>query len=176
MIPSDLNQKIVLWLFNPPFDNEILFVLRVVCMAAAVLLLVGTVFFFFRASWIRYLLWYDVVEYFTFRPFGVKKIEKDWMKNKARAATGLESEYKLSVLEADSMLNETLKKMGYSGETLGEKLSGLTKATLSNIEDIKVAHQTRNNIIHDPDYKLTPEETKKVLDIFEKAFRDLDAF
>jgi hypothetical protein len=52
----------------------------------------------------------------------------------------------------------------------------LTKATLSNIDGIKAAHQTRNNIIHDPDYKLTPEETKKVLDIFEQAFRDLEAF
>lgn len=176
MISEDLNQKIILWLFNPPFDNEILYTLRVVFVVAAIVLFLAMIFLFFRASWIKYLIWYDAVEYLTFRPFGVKKIEKDWMKNKARTNTGLESEYKLSVLEADSMLNDILKKMGYSGETLGEKLSGLTKATLSNIEDIKVAHQTRNNIIHDPDYKLTPEETKRVLDVFEKAFRDLEAF
>ena len=176
MIPENLNQQIIIWLFNPPFYNEVLFTVRFAFVAAAILLALGTVYFFFRASWIRYLLWYDAVEFFTYRPFGVKKVEKDWLKNKARANSGLESEYKLAVLEADSMLNDILKKMGYSGETLGEKLSGLTKATLSNIDGIKAAHQTRNNIIHDPDYKLTPEETKKVLDIFEQAFRDLEAF
>jgi hypothetical protein len=176
MIPENLNRDIMTWLFNPPFANETLFTVRLALIIAAVVLFILTIIFLFKASWIRYFLWYDIVEFLTYRPFGVKKIEKDWLKNKARADTGLESEYKLSILEADSMLNDILKKMGYSGETLGEKLNNLTRATLSNIEQIKTAHQTRNNIIHDPDYKLTPEETKKVLEVFEQAFRDLEAF
>jgi len=88
----------------------------------------------------------------------------------------LESEYKLAVIEADNMVNETLKRMGYGGESLGERLEKLTAATLSNIEEIKEAHQVRNNIIHDPNYRLSLDDARKVLSIFEKAFKDLEAF
>ncbi len=119
---------------------------------------------------------HDWAEFLTFRPFGAVKIEKGWLKIKARVDTGLESEYKLAVMEGDIMLDDILKKMGYHGETLGERLNSLTIATLPNIERIKEAHQTRNNIIHDPDYRLSLDETRKVLDVFEQAFRDLEVF
>jgi hypothetical protein len=66
--------------------------------------------------------------------------------------------------------------MGYGGESLGERLEKLTAATLPDIEGIREVHQVRNNIIHDPNYKLSLNETRRLLDIFEKAFKDLEAF
>jgi hypothetical protein len=66
--------------------------------------------------------------------------------------------------------------MGYAGETLGERLKNLTSATLSNIEEIKATHQVRNNIVHDPDYRLSLDDTRAALAVFEQALRDLQAF
>jgi len=74
------------------------------------------------------------------------------------------------------MLNDILKRMGFGGETLGERLEKLTAATLPNLEQIWEAHKIRNNIVHDPDYRLTLDEARKVLGIYEQALRDLEAF
>ena len=90
--------------------------------------------------------------------------------------TGLESEYKLAVIETDSMLDDILRRMGYAGETLGERLEKLTSATLPNIEEIKEVHRIRTNIIHDPDYRISLDETRRVMGIYEQAFKDLQAF
>ena len=87
----------------------------------------------------------------------------------------MESEHKLAVIEADSMLDNILKRMGFGGESLGERLEKLTVASLPNIEDAKEAHKIRSNIIHDPAYKLSLDEAKRIIEIYEKALTDLQA-
>lgn len=115
----------------------------------------------------------NVWEFFTFRPFGVKRITRAWRRILRRLATGLEPEYKLAVIEADDMLEVSLKRMGYAGETLEERLEKLTPIILSNIEDVRRAHELRNNIVRNPDYRLSLDEARNVLDIYEKAFNGL---
>ena len=121
------------------------------------------------------LIW-DIVEFFSFRPYGIRKVEKDWAKITARLETDLESEWKLATIEADSILNDILMKMGFAGETLGERLDRLTIATLPNLQQIREAHKIRNNIVHDPDYRVSLDEAKMAVGIYEQALRDLQAF
>jgi len=104
-----------------------------------------------------------------FRPFGVRKINKEWLKIKAGLEGGLESQYKLSVIEADSLLDDILNRMGFTGETLGERLEKLTIATIPNLDEVLQAHHTRNNVVHDPDYILTLEEAKKAKGLANKV-------
>jgi len=73
------------------------------------------------------------------------------------------------------MLDDILKRMGYSGETLGERLNKLTIASLPNLEEAKEAHKIRNNIVHDPDYRLSLDEAKKTIETYERALTDLQA-
>lgn len=167
--------KLISAILSPSFTG-LLLALKLTFIFSTLIFLVGIIYFLINSSYFRYFIWYDVVEFLTYRPYGVKKIERVWQKTKARADTGLESEYKLAVMEADSMMDDILKRMGYSGETLGERLKALTAATILNIEEIKEAHKIRNSIIHDPDYRLSLDETRKVLAMYEQAFRDLQAF
>ena len=171
---ESLNTKLISFLLSPPFEGWF-FVAKILLMVFTLLLLVGTVVLFFVSTWFRFTLVYDIFEFLTYRPYGVRKVEKIWRKTAGRLDTGFESEYKLAVIEADSMLDDILKKMGFGGETLGERLGKITSATLPNIEEIKKVHQARNNIIHDPDYRLSLDEAKKVAAAYEKAFRDLEA-
>ena len=141
------------------------------------LFLIGVIIFgILNCSWLKIAILFDAVEFLTWRPFGVRKIIKIWNKITVRLDTGLESEYKLAVIEADSMLDDILRRMGYPGEALEERLGGLTPATLPNIEEIRLMHQLRNNIVHDPDYKLSLDNTRKALAVFEQALKDLQAF
>lgn len=167
--------EIISWLISPTFSGWLL-ILKILFIVAALILLGFIIFAIAKTSWLKRLWIWDLVEFFSFRPYGVRKVVKAWAKITARLETGLESEYKLAVIEADSMLNDILKRMGFGGETLGERLEKLTTAILPNLEQIWKAHKIRNNIVHDPDYRLTLDEARRVLGIYEQALRDLEAF
>jgi len=174
-IIENLPQNLMSFLISPVW-SEWLIITRIVFIAISLFLIGLIVFTLLKTSWLKYIFLQDAAEVLTYRPFGVRNIEKDWRKVASRLDTGSEPEYKLAVIEADNMMNEILKRMGYGGQSLGERLEKLTAATLPNIDGVKEAHKVRNNIVHDPNYKLSLEETRKTLSIFEKAFRDLEAF
>lgn len=140
------------------------------------LLLVLTIY---SASKSSYFLWNyveDFTEFITFRPSGVKKLTKAWEKIKGRLDTGLETEYKLAVIEADGLMDDVLRRMGFKGENLEERLKTLTSATLPNLEDLKSAHRSRTSILHNPDQPLSLDEAKKLLAVYEEALDHIQAF
>lgn len=172
---ENLDATILSILFEQP-DGTWFFVLRLVFLIISAAMFGAIIFCLTKSSWLKYYILEDAAEFLAFRPFGLKKIEKQWLKTRRRTDSGLESEYKLAVIEADNMMADILKRMGCHGETFEERLKGLTAATLPNIEEIETVHQVRNNIVREPDYRLSLEETKNTLDVYEKAFRDLQAF
>ncbi len=141
---------------------------------------VGVFFFIFiifaltKTSWIRYLLLYDVQEFFTFRAFGIGKITSDWESISARLETGSEAEYKLAVIEADAMLDKALYRLGFLGDTLPARLEKITAIAIPNIDELKIVHQTRDNIVHDPNFILSLDQARRTLAVFEQTFKTLD--
>lgn len=168
-------ENIISFILNPTFNGWLL-ILKILFIVTALILLGFIIFVLVKTSWLKRLLIWDLVEFFSFRPYELRKVVKAWAKITARLETGRESECKLVVIEADSMLNDILKRMGFDGETLGERLEKLTTAILPNLEQIWEAHKIRNNIVHDPDYRLTLDEARRVLGIYEQALGDLQAF
>ena len=115
--------------------------------------------------WKRIFLW-DLMEVFTSRAYKFGEYSRKWRKIIARLEKKSESEAKLAILEADTLLDEVLKKSGYPGETLGEKLEKITEGTLPNLEDLKKVRQVRENIISDPAYKLEINKAKEALKVY----------
>ncbi len=150
--------------------------LKIIFIVISLFFLVVIFYSLRKSSWLKYRFLQDVVEILTYRPYGVKKMAKIWSKIKGRLELGAESEYKLAVIEADSMLNDVLERMGFKGEILGDRLKQVTTDILPNVEESREAHKIRNNIVYDPDYKLTLDQAKKVLKIYEQALQDLQVF
>ena len=169
-MPSEISQC-----FNSPLFHNIVSIARIVFIIISVLLFGFIIFGLVHTSWLRRLILWDWQEFLTHRPYGVRKFYRQWQKIKQRLDAGLESEYKLAAIEADSVLDDILKKMGFAGETLAERLTKLTEATITNLPEVLEAHKTRNNIVHDPDFKLTLDETRRALEVYEKALTDLHA-
>lgn len=167
--------EIIFWLISPTF-SEWLLILKTLFITVALILFGFIIFVLAKTSWLKRLIIWDLVEFFSFRPYGVRKVVKAWAKITSRLETGLEAEYKLAVIEADSILDNILKRIGFGGVTLGERLERLTVATLPNLKQILEAHKIRNNIVHDPDYRLTLDEARRMSGIYEQALRDLQAF
>ncbi|MCH8741450.1 hypothetical protein IH779_00975 [Patescibacteria group bacterium] len=162
-------------LFNSSQFQDISSIIRIVFGLIFLSLFILVIFLLKGSSYLKLLFWQDIMEFFTFKPYGSKKIEKRWNKIKDRLNLSSESEHKLAIIEAESLLDDILKKIGFSGEVIGDRLKQITPLQLENIEEILEAHKIRNNIVHDPDYRLSLEEAKKAFEIYEKALINLEA-
>lgn len=118
----------------------------------------------------------DAVELITYRPYGFPKMGRRWQRIMRRLDAGNESEYKLAIIEADALLDEMLKKMRLAGETIDERLQKITPFMIPTVEELKTAHQVRNSIVYDPDYRISLSEARRVLLAYQKTFEDLDLF
>jgi len=83
------------------------------------------------------------------------------------------SDWKLAIIEADTMLDELLKTVGYHGESLGERLKAVEKSDFLTIDYAWEAHKIRNQIAHQgADFDLTSRETKRVVTLYEAVFKE----
>lgn len=98
-----------------------------------------------------------------------KKERKQWEQIRARLSQKTVSQYKLAILEADYVLDKSLRQVGYRGANLTEKLENVDSMQYVQIDDIRAAHQLRNAIVHDEHYVVDREQAEKVLD-------DVEAF
>lgn len=103
------------------------------------------------------------------------KVRKRWEAILARLQSNEESNYKLAVIEADKLLDDILKRVGYQGETMGDRLKKITTEQLTNIDEVWRAHKVRNNIVHDVDFKLNQDQARKTVETLEKALKEMEA-
>ncbi|MDP3093428.1 MAG: hypothetical protein Q8N16_01565 [bacterium] len=126
-------------------------------------------------SFIKMGFWIDWTEFFRQRGYESGRIEKKWTIVSRRLENPNMADWKLAVIEAESLLEGVLIRMGFGGESFGDRLKKIREDQVPSLDDLVSAHQTRNNIVHDPDYRLDMEEATKTLSIYEKALRELDA-
>jgi hypothetical protein len=85
------------------------------------------------------------------------------------------AEWRLAIIEADALLEEMVKKMGYEGTTLGEMLKNIELSDFTTLNDAWEAHKIRNQIAHQGStFLLTKREAKRVMQLYEKVFREFD--
>lgn len=85
------------------------------------------------------------------------------------------AEWKLGILEADSMLDEILESEGCRGESIGEKLKAMDPADLASYSDAWEAHKVRNQIAHEgaATMDLSKKLARDTIFKFEKVFKEL---
>jgi hypothetical protein len=83
-------------------------------------------------------------------------------------------DWKLAIIEADIILDQTLKQQGYAGTSLGERLRSITTSELPSLNDAWQAHKIRNFIAHNGhEYVLTQRDAQEAIVRYERVFRDL---
>ncbi|MCX6758368.1 MAG: hypothetical protein NTX14_01540, partial [Candidatus Nealsonbacteria bacterium] len=142
----------------------------------SVSIIIFIIFVWVTTPWLKRLIIWDWMEFFTFRPYIIKRIDKNWMKILQRLESELETEYKLSVIEADLLLNDVMKRLGYEGKNLSEKLERVKPEVFKELQLLKEADQIYQNLVYDTSYHLTQPEAKKIIAEFERALSELDAF
>ena len=99
------------------------------------------------------------------------KIKVKWDKVRKRLESGNESEYKVAIIEADNILDDLVKGLGYEGESFGERLQNMPDNEIEAKIDLVQAHEVRNKIIHDENFILSKEKAQETMENYENFLR-----
>lgn len=109
----------------------------------------------------------------------VSKIEQAGSKNPRWIAVSdyikseNENDWRLAILESDTILDSLLDNLGFEGDTTGEKLKKADPEKFANLNKVWEAHNIRNRIAHEgSDFKISKHEADRVIYIYEQVFRD----
>lgn len=83
------------------------------------------------------------------------------------------NDWKLAIIEADIILDDTLKRAGYVGVSLGERLRSISPAQLRTLDDAWQAHKVRNQIAHGADFVLTKRTAEDTIKQYRRVFEEL---
>lgn len=98
-----------------------------------------------------------------------------WDAVQAKAVTGKIESMRLAVIEADALVDMVLKRAGYEGENLAERLARVLPSEVKSVEGVWAAHRLRNDLAHTPGFVLTVEAAKAALDVYEAFLKEVRA-
>lgn len=85
------------------------------------------------------------------------------------------AEWRVAIIEADTILEELTIRLGIAGETLGDRLKNASPSEFSNTQSAWEAHKVRNKIAHSgSSFELTRAEANRVIRIYEDIFREFN--
>lgn len=98
---------------------------------------------------------------------------KRWEKILEHVNSENQSDWRLAILEGDIILEEMLQKMGYRGDTVGDKLKAVEKSDFLTIDKAWEAHRVRNAIAHESgNFQITNREARRVVSLYEEVFKE----
>lgn len=100
-------------------------------------------------------------------------MQERWEKIVKLSESTNQSEWRLSVIEADIILDELLEKLHLPGETMGEKLQAVEKSDFTTIEYAWEAHKARNMIAHEgSDFLINQREIQRIISLYAAVFKE----
>lgn len=101
---------------------------------------------------------------------GVFKNER-WKKVLNLLFSDSSNDWKLSIIEADTMLFDLLTGLGFKGDTLGDKLKTADRDSFKTLSAAWEVHNIRNKIAHEgSSFELSLHEAKRVVALYEQIF------
>jgi hypothetical protein len=80
--------------------------------------------------------------------------------------------WRLAIVEADSMLDTLMSQIGFKGENLGERLKNADRDRFDDLTLAWEAHNVRNKIAHEgSSFEVSKHEARRVIAIYETIFR-----
>jgi hypothetical protein len=102
------------------------------------------------------------------------KMKARWNKIRKKLESGNEADYKVAIIEADSAINDLIRRMGYKGENMLERIKDIPAGQLDKLDEIKEAHEIRNRIIHEEKFKVNRKDAEEVLGKYEHFLRHFE--
>jgi hypothetical protein len=83
------------------------------------------------------------------------------------------AEWRIAIIDADTMLEDMITQMGFVGSTFGEKLKSIHPSQFRGLQDAWQVHKLRNEIAHGgPYFQLSEREAYQAFKTYEHLFYD----
>ncbi len=102
------------------------------------------------------------------------KMKARWDKIRKRLEGGNEADYKVAIIEADGVIDDLIRRMGYKGENMMERIKNIPSGQLDKIEEIREAHEVMNRIVHEEKFRVSRETAEAVLVKYEHFLRHFE--
>ncbi|HUC31491.1 MAG TPA: hypothetical protein VMR99_02255 [Candidatus Paceibacterota bacterium] len=143
-------------------------VIALICLAAIVYFVIETGWFSLRVERFRHIILQSDIS--------KKRIQESWQRIEEYLYRGGESDLKVAIIEADKLLNDALREAGVMGTQLGDRLKQATAEQIPNLNEIWQAHKLRNQIAHEPGFKLKRDPAERAIGIYKTALKNLGVF
>jgi len=100
-------------------------------------------------------------------------VQEAWANILGIFGKGTVDNMKIAIINADKLIDTMLKDAGYLGDTMVERLKQIPSARLASLERLYRAHRVRNNIVHTPDFSLSPRDARQVMEDYESFLKEL---
>ena len=84
-----------------------------------------------------------------------------------------EWEWKFAVIEADKLADLVLKRAGFAGESMGDRLVNIQDGQITSLQDLWDAHKVRNNLAHNVDYFLRYTEARRAIEKYQRFLEEM---
>jgi len=139
----------------------------------SVIILGGIIFILYKIFYLQRKRVVHLVDFFVREEVPEARANK-WDEIQKKIDSENSSDWKMAIIEANSLVDEIIKKIGYKGEDLGERLKNIEPSDFENLQNVWEAHKIRNKIAHEADaFQITKEEAKETLEKYRKALREL---
>ena len=144
-------------------------------LVIALIFLAGIVYFVIETGWLS--LRVDRFRHIVLQSnMSRKHAQESWHRIEEQFYRGGESDLKVAILEADKLLNDALREAGIMGIQLGDRLKKTNAGQIPNLNELWQAHKLRNQIAHEPNFKLKRDLAERALNIYEEALKNLGIF
>lgn len=99
-------------------------------------------------------------------------VKNKWAEIGAMQTSG-PSGLKNALIEADKLLDYVMIAKGFTGETMGDRLKS-GGAAFSNLNAVWAAHKLRNQLAHEVEHDLVPDQVRRAITDLGQAIRDLE--
>jgi len=166
-------KEFMYFIMNPELQATLL-PAKIVFILFTLFFLYYVMYFYVKSSYLYYNYFQNSGDITTVQPAKAVNFNNRWQKIVKKTESGQERDYKFAIIEADDFLNKLLESKGFKGEDF-DALARAAKKILPSVDDVISAHEIRNNVVYDSDYKLDSEEAKNVLADYEKAIKNISA-
>ncbi len=106
---------------------------------------------------------------------GKEEKNEQWEVILKHLASDNSSDWRMAIIEADNIMDDMVKRMGYEGKDMGERLRAVEPSDFTSIQSAWEAHKVRNKIAHDGlGFEISQREAKRVIGLYEQVFREFE--
>lgn len=99
-------------------------------------------------------------------------VNPHWQAIKDKIQSDNPADWQWAIIEADKILEEMVKRMGYLGANLGERLKAVEPSDFLTLNEAWEAHKVRNQIAHEPGFVMDRHKAALTISRFERVFNE----